>query len=112
RRRRAGAAGARLQRRRRAMPKDFSGRLIFGAWPALRLALLVLAALFVSQLLAAAARSAEPVRAVRIWPAPEYPRLTLEPAQPLRYNLLTLKNPERLVLDLEDVEPEQVQEML
>jgi len=94
------------------MPKDHSGRLIYGAWPVLRLAIVILAALFFSQGLAAAARAAEPIRAVRVWPAPDYTRLTLESAEPLRYNLLTLKNPERLVLDLEDVEPERVQELL
>src|SRR5581483_5421202 len=54
----------------------------------------------------------EPIRAVRIWPAADYTRLTLETAEPLRYNLLSLKNPDRLVLDLEDVEPERVQELL
>jgi N-acetylmuramoyl-L-alanine amidase len=40
----------------------------------------------------------------RIWPAQDYTRLTLESKQPIRYNLFTLKNPERLVIDLEDVE--------
>jgi N-acetylmuramoyl-L-alanine amidase len=94
------------------MPRDLPGRVIFGAWPALRLALVVLAVLFVSQLLATAARSAEPIRAVRIWPAADYTRLTLETAEPPRYNLLTLKNPDRLVLDLEDAEPERIQELL
>jgi N-acetylmuramoyl-L-alanine amidase len=63
-------------------------------------------------LVVGAAHAAEPVRAVRIWPAPDYTRLTLETTEPLRYNLLALKNPERLVLDLEDVEPERMQELL
>jgi N-acetylmuramoyl-L-alanine amidase len=94
------------------MSKALAERLIFGAWPVLRLALAVLPALFLSLLVAAAARSAEPIRAVRIWPSADYTRLTLETAAPLRYNLLTLKNPDRLVLDLEDVEAERVQEML
>ena len=40
----------------------------------------------------------------RIWPAQDYTRLTIESKQPIRYNLFTLKNPERLVIDLEDVE--------
>lgn len=40
----------------------------------------------------------------RLWPAADYTRLTLESKQPIRYNLFTLKEPERLVIDLEDVE--------
>jgi N-acetylmuramoyl-L-alanine amidase len=94
------------------MSSELARRLIFGSQGLLRLALVGLAALFLAQFLVATARSAEPIRAVRIWPAPDYTRLTLETAEPLRYNLLTLKNPERLVLDLEEVEPERMQEML
>jgi N-acetylmuramoyl-L-alanine amidase len=44
------------------------------------------------------------IRSARIWPAEEYTRLTLESGQPVRYNLFTVKNPERLVIDLEEVE--------
>jgi N-acetylmuramoyl-L-alanine amidase len=44
------------------------------------------------------------VSAARIWPAQDYTRLTLESKLPIKYNLFTLKNPERLVIDLEDVE--------
>ncbi len=40
----------------------------------------------------------------RIWPAQEYTRLILESATPLVSQLMTVKNPNRLVLDLEDVE--------
>ena len=79
--------------------------------PARRLILGALAALLVA-LFAVPARAAEPVRAVRIWPAADYTRLTLESAGPLRYNLLSLKNPDRLVLDIEDVEPDLLQGLL
>src|SRR5258706_169925 len=41
------------------------------------------------------------VLAARIWPAPEYTRLTLETKEELKYTLFTLKDPERLVLELE-----------
>jgi len=41
------------------------------------------------------------VVAARIWPAPEYTRLTLETKEELRYTLFTVKDPERLVLELE-----------
>lgn len=44
------------------------------------------------------------ISSARVWPSPDYTRLTLESKQPIRYNLFTVKNPERLVIDLEDVE--------
>ncbi|MBU1425796.1 MAG: N-acetylmuramoyl-L-alanine amidase [Gammaproteobacteria bacterium] len=44
------------------------------------------------------------VTATRIWPAQDYTRLTLESKQPIHYNLFTLSDPDRLVIDLEDVE--------
>jgi len=50
------------------------------------------------------AQAAIAISSARVWPAQEYTRLTLESKQPIRYNLFTVKNPERLVIDLEDVE--------
>ncbi|MBI5889806.1 MAG: N-acetylmuramoyl-L-alanine amidase [Nitrosomonadales bacterium] len=44
------------------------------------------------------------ITSTRIWPAQEYTRLTLESKQPIHYNLFKLTNPERLVIDLDDVE--------
>src|SRR6185436_6014359 len=41
------------------------------------------------------------VVAARIWPAPEYTRLTLETKEALKYTLFTVKDPDRLVLELE-----------
>ena len=43
------------------------------------------------------------VSSTRIWPASEYTRLTLESDTPINYALILLKNPDRVVLDLEDV---------
>lgn len=43
------------------------------------------------------------IKSARIWPAQDYTRITLESKQAIRYNLFTIKNPERLVIDLEDV---------
>ena len=43
------------------------------------------------------------VSSARIWPAQDYTRLTLESKQPIHYNLFTIKNPDRLVIDLDDV---------
>ncbi len=50
------------------------------------------------------AMAAISISSARVWPAQDYTRLTLEPKQAIRYNLLTLKNPERLVIDLDDVD--------
>jgi len=58
---------------------------------------------------AAAEQTAESLRAVRLWPAQDYTRVTLESAAPLKHTLLSLKNPERLVLDLETVDLESVE---
>lgn len=44
------------------------------------------------------------ISAARIWPAQDYTRLTLESKQPVQYKLFTLTNPNRLVIDLDDVE--------
>lgn len=39
--------------------------------------------------------------AVRVWPAPEYTRVTIESDQSIRYNVFALESPDRLVVDLE-----------
>jgi len=49
--------------------------------------------------------AANAVETVRYWPSADYSRLTLESSQPISYKLFTLSNPERLVIDLEGVEP-------
>ncbi len=61
---------------------------------------------------AEAARSGETLQALRIWPSKVYTRLTLETRAPLKHSLLTVKNPDRLVLDLEDVDLASVQKEL
>ena len=55
-------------------------------------------------LLHASAFAAARVESARVWPAEEYTRLTLESTAPITYNVFTVGTPERLVLDLEDVE--------
>lgn len=42
--------------------------------------------------------------AVRVWPARDYTRVTLELEAPLKYTYQVVKNPERLVVDIEDLE--------
>jgi N-acetylmuramoyl-L-alanine amidase len=48
--------------------------------------------------------AATQIASVRVWPAQEYTRLTLESDAPIIYNVFTVRTPARLVLDLEDVE--------
>jgi N-acetylmuramoyl-L-alanine amidase len=40
---------------------------------------------------------------VRVWPGPDYTRITIESDKPIEYTVFTMKGPERLVLDLEGV---------
>lgn len=41
---------------------------------------------------------------VRVWPSEDYTRVTLEYDRPITYSQLLIKNPDRLVVDVEDVE--------
>ncbi len=50
------------------------------------------------------AHAAIVISSARVWPALEYTRLTLESAKPIRYELFSIRNPDRLVIDLKDVE--------
>lgn len=44
------------------------------------------------------------ITAARVWPAEEYTRIAFESTAPVKYQLIILKNPDRLVLDIEDIE--------
>ncbi len=50
------------------------------------------------------AHAAVTVSSARIWPAQDYTRLTLESAKPIYYTTFTIGNPNRIVVDLQDVE--------
>lgn len=50
------------------------------------------------------AQSASRILAVRVWPAQDYTRITLEGADTLRFSHQIVKDPERLVVDLEGIE--------
>jgi len=52
----------------------------------------------------AAARRQAGVLAVRVWPAADYTRVTIELGAPLKFTHFTVKDPERLVVDLEGIE--------
>ncbi|MBN8440505.1 MAG: N-acetylmuramoyl-L-alanine amidase [Thauera sp.] len=50
--------------------------------------------------------------AVRIWPADEYTRVTLEGTSELKFSHMVVQNPERLVVDLEGVQLDNVLQSL
>lgn len=50
------------------------------------------------------AQSMAKVISVRIWPAEDYTRLTIESSAPIKFTQLLLRNPDRLVVDLEGVD--------
>lgn len=50
------------------------------------------------------AATAPTLLAVRVWPAADYTRVTLEHDQPLNFSHLMLKDPDRVVIDIEGVE--------
>lgn len=60
--------------------------------------------LFSLMFITSIANAALNVTAARVWPAPDYTRITLEATQPISHSMITLKNPERLVIDLQEAE--------
>ena len=54
--------------------------------------------------LAGAAARLPSILAVRIWPAADYTRVTLEHDAPFKFTHFTVENPDRLVVDIEGVE--------
>ena len=61
--------------------------------------------LLCSVVLASGWAQALQLSATRLWPSPDYTRITLEAAQPVAHKSFSLANPNRLVIDLEGVEP-------
>ena len=54
--------------------------------------------------LASATVQAGQLTATRLWPSPDYTRITLEGTQAVAHKYFSLSNPERLVIDLEGVD--------
>jgi N-acetylmuramoyl-L-alanine amidase len=52
----------------------------------------------------AAAQSATQISTARVWPSPDYTRVTLEAVAPVSFTMMSVKDPERLVLDLQGVD--------
>lgn len=51
-----------------------------------------------------AAWSAPTIHSVRVWPAEDYTRVTFESDEPLSANSFSIKNPNRLVLDIDNID--------
>ena len=60
----------------------------------------------------AAAGQLPGILAVRVWPAADYTRVTIEHREQLKFSHFTIKDPERLVVDLEGIEFNAVLESL
>ena len=58
--------------------------------------------------LVATAQAANSLVAARVWPAPDYTRITLESGLPFVYKMTLIQNPDRVVLDIENVELNQI----
>lgn len=81
------------------MPDEFSN----GRRSALKFAAASLS-LLVTPIGVRVAHAATAIVGVRVWPAQDYTRVTLEYEHAIKYSQLLLKNPDRLVIDLDDVE--------
>jgi N-acetylmuramoyl-L-alanine amidase len=53
---------------------------------------------------ASIAFAADTILSSRVWPAQEYTRVTLESAKPIKHQFFFVKDPERLVVDLEGID--------
>lgn len=57
-----------------------------------------------TQLLLPLSARAATIASARLWPAEEYTRLIIESPEPIAHQVMSMKNPPRLVLDLQDVD--------
>lgn len=53
-------------------------------------------------------QAANSVTAARVWPAQDYTRITLESSQPIVYKMTLIQNPDRVVIDIENIELNQI----
>ena len=64
----------------------------------------LLTSLLFSLTFTALSHAAGTITAARVWPSDDYTRITLESNTPIKSQFLMLKNPDRLVLDIENVD--------
>lgn len=53
---------------------------------------------------AGVANAALSITATRVWPAPDYTRITFEATQPIAHSMIMLQDPDRLVIDLQEAD--------
>ena len=70
----------------------------------IRRGLLVLPFLLSPLLSREASAALSKISSARVWPANEYTRVTFESPSALKYQHFFVKNPERLVIDIENIE--------
>ncbi|MGB4811848.1 MAG: N-acetylmuramoyl-L-alanine amidase [Methylophilaceae bacterium] len=56
----------------------------------------------------AIAMAADALVAARVWPSKDYTRITLESSKPFTYKMQIIENPDRVVLDIENIELNQM----
>lgn len=56
--------------------------------------------------------AANTVTAARVWPAQDYTRITLEANSPLNYKMSIIKDPDRIVVDINDIDLNQAMKAL
>jgi N-acetylmuramoyl-L-alanine amidase len=52
--------------------------------------------------------AANSVSAARVWPAQDYTRITIESVQPFVYKMSVIRNPDRVVVDIENIDLNQI----
>jgi len=68
------------------------------------LCLSIVIAMSLMQLLSLSQANAATISAARIWPAQDYTRLTIESKGEIQHNMFTLNSPDRVVIDMEQIE--------
>ncbi len=86
------------------MSDEFSNEFSNSRRAALKFAAATLTLLVTPLGIGVARAAASSILGVRVWPATDYTRVTLEYDHAIKYTQLLVKNPNRLVVDLEDVE--------
>lgn len=69
-------------------------------------------AMLVLGMFSGALLAANTITAARVWPAQDYTRITLEASSPITYKMSIIKNPDRIVVDIDDIDLNQMMKTL
>jgi len=72
----------------------------------------VLLAVLLAVLLPGLALADQPLKALRVWPSPDYTRMTLESHDAIEYEIAVIPEPGRVVLDLQNVDCDSLRALL